>query len=727
MKFIKNNFFFRLLINNLAVITIVMVLVIVIQNSLFLERYKRNIVIGHYNTLKYIQHIIDKEIQGLFVLSNTISYDKDLSLFKLNENPHEAYIAVEKLKKYFLVNSFVNSIIISFYNDQYLYTSEGSYTKRNYLKTYYNDEKNTNISSLLNGKINPSIFSTDRTVLFTYKHPSFAMNGRGVLIYEVMKDSLTKLLKIDYTDQENFNLIFDIDKKFILSSLEISDEKVIKIEAILENKEYESIKEKDIKIGGENYLMQISTSEITGLTYVSLITYKKALAPFYSSRLSLLYSFCLIYIVSILLMLFVSKKNYNPYNNLKKILLKGSDRIKIKNEVLWMENTLISINHMIDEQKLAYSNNSINKLIQNKYSTLEMFIIEMEQSGYYFPHNLFGFLILQFEQEDDKKIMLEQINSMHHETLKIVQKDSMFKLQVLFLYNTNLVGATFKLLIKNTFEMLKQDGNCQFTMSVGTSGDNIDAVNRSIMEAFGALEYQFIFGKNSLIFYSDLKQNCEFERPLTAIELDRITFSIHSGNINNITATINNIIDEHNIRNLSVLNARSLIYQIANRLLRTIDEIFKKKELPLSLSAEIHQQLYMGSIDEMVDSIYMVLKDIESIITKNSEKKCCRTVEMALDIINSNFMNFELSVQDIADELEISLSYLSRVFKKHKDKTILEYITEKRIEMAKKMLIETNISIKEITGKIGYSDLSSFTRKFKSITGVTPGNYRKSY
>ncbi len=724
----KNNFFFRLLITNLSVITIVMILVIIIQNTLFFESYKKNIVVGHYNTLKYIQDIIDKEIKGLFVLSNTISYDRDLSYFKLSENPHEAYMAVQKLKNYFLINSFVNKIIISFYNDKYLYTSEGSYTKNNYIN--YNDNeynKNINISAMIDGKIKPRIINTDNTILFSYKYPSYAMSSSGVLIYEVVKDNFKKLLKINYAGQENFNLVFDTEKNFLISSLEIKDDWIFDIESDLKNKNNEHNREKIFDIEGEKFLMQVSSSEITGLTYVSLISNNRALAPFYASRLSLIYSFALIYLISIILSLFVSKKNYNPFNNMKKILLKGSDGLGIQNEVLWMQNTLISMNQMIDEQKLAFKNNSINKLIQNKYTTLNMFISEMEQSGFYFPYSLFGFIILQFENDEDKNFILKQINLIDYDKLKIVQKDSMFTQQILFLYNTCLDEVSLNLLLKNTFEILKQDGRFNLTMCVGTSGDNISDVNDSLMEAFGALEYQFVIGKNKIIFYSDLKLDGDFERPLTAADLDTISFSIYSGDIKNITSTINNIIDTHNIRNLSLLNAKSLIYQIANRVLRTIDEILQKKALPLSLSSELHQQLYMGSIDEMMDSIYAVLKDIEPIIKKDNEQKSSKTVKMAQEIINSGFMNSGLSVQDIADDLEISLSYLSRVFKKHLSKTILEYITEKRIEMAKKLLKETNICIKEIMEKVGYFDLSSFTRKFKNMTGVTPGNYRKSF
>ena len=728
MPVIKKTYFLRLILTNLSVITIVLILVLIIQNSLFLGNYKEDIVKGHYRTLTYMQEIIDSEIQALFRLSSGISIDRDLSYFKLTENPHEAFTAVQKLRNYFSANAFINKIILAYYDDSYLYTSEGSYTKRNFITANYNKGdylKNQVILSLLNGESHPGILKSDKTILFSYQYPTFAMSGSGVIIYEVVIDDFRNFLKIDSGDKDQYNLIFDLDNKLLISSSGLENEWIGEIENGLSGK-FLNNSDNIIHLKGEDYLIQYNVSDITGLTYVSLISLHTALAPFNISHISLLYSFAIIYMISIILSYYVSRKNYNPFKKMKTILLKGSDGMHIDNELLWMEKTILSMNQMIDDQKLAFKNNSINKLIQKKYNGLTMFISEMEQSGYLFPFNRFGFLIIQFQDLSEKKKILEILDTITRDNLTITQKDSMQAQQVLFLYNTSLDNSSLKLLLTETFRELKDKSGISLTMGVGTPGDEIDSVNTSLAESITAMEYKFVIGKNNIIFYSDLMESKDFERPLTASELDSISFSIYSGEIEEITRTISKIIDTHNIRNLSLLNAKSLTYQIANRVLRTIDEILNKRGLPISLSADMQQHLFLGSVDEMVESISNVLKDLEPVLNSGKEHKSSKTVEMALEIVDISFTDAQLSVQDIADRLNVSLSYLSRVFKKQKGITILSCITDKRIEMAKNMLWETDLSIKEIMEEIGYLDLSSFTRKFKSMTGVTPGNFRKT-
>jgi two-component system, response regulator YesN len=57
-------------------------------------------------------------------------------------------------------------------------------------------------------------------------------------------------------------------------------------------------------------------------------------------------------------------------------------------------------------------------------------------------------------------------------------------------------------------------------------------------------------------------------------------------------------------------------------------------------------------------------------------------------------------------------------------KSVTDYINMLRINRIKQLLINTKKTIKEIVNETGYIDVSSFTRKFKKIEGITPGKYR---
>ena len=83
----------------------------------------------------------------------------------------------------------------------------------------------------------------------------------------------------------------------------------------------------------------------------------------------------------------------------------------------------------------------------------------------------------------------------------------------------------------------------------------------------------------------------------------------------------------------------------------------------------------------------------------------------------------DLSVPDIADALNVSRSYLSRLFKEAHGITIVEYILNVRLSHAVRLLFETDLSATEIASKTGFNNSNYFFKKFKEKYGITPIQY----
>jgi len=81
---------------------------------------------------------------------------------------------------------------------------------------------------------------------------------------------------------------------------------------------------------------------------------------------------------------------------------------------------------------------------------------------------------------------------------------------------------------------------------------------------------------------------------------------------------------------------------------------------------------------------------------------------------------------DIAKNFDMSIRNFNRRFKAATNKTPLTYLQELRISNARDLLKKSNLSIAEIANRVGYSDVGHFTSLFKSITQVTPSEYRKT-
>ena len=94
--------------------------------------------------------------------------------------------------------------------------------------------------------------------------------------------------------------------------------------------------------------------------------------------------------------------------------------------------------------------------------------------------------------------------------------------------------------------------------------------------------------------------------------------------------------------------------------------------------------------------------------------------------IDSGYFN-PLSLSDFADHYFVHPNYLSDLFFREVGSNFTKYLTAVRIEKARQYLKYTEFSIEKITSMVGYTDRGYFSRMFKAITGVGPGEYRKSF
>jgi YesN/AraC family two-component response regulator len=96
----------------------------------------------------------------------------------------------------------------------------------------------------------------------------------------------------------------------------------------------------------------------------------------------------------------------------------------------------------------------------------------------------------------------------------------------------------------------------------------------------------------------------------------------------------------------------------------------------------------------------------------------------AIDILQK-FFSKELSLEEVSDNVNVTPQYLSKIFKEDTGITFKEFLTEQRIEAAKKLLKQGDISLKDIGHRVGYNDTSYFIRSFKKHEGITPKDYQR--
>lgn len=129
------------------------------------------------------------------------------------------------------------------------------------------------------------------------------------------------------------------------------------------------------------------------------------------------------------------------------------------------------------------------------------------------------------------------------------------------------------------------------------------------------------------------------------------------------------------------------------------------------------------SLREISDFVDEVLTWIQE---HNREKEgYSRIVQGALDYVMQHFGEENLSVTQIAEYLHFSPAYLNVLFKQEMKVTIKQYLSNYRLERAKKLLEKDYDKITEISEKCGYANGNYFAKVFKEATGMTPAEYRK--
>ena len=99
-------------------------------------------------------------------------------------------------------------------------------------------------------------------------------------------------------------------------------------------------------------------------------------------------------------------------------------------------------------------------------------------------------------------------------------------------------------------------------------------------------------------------------------------------------------------------------------------------------------------------------------------------LENIRNTVTQGYADRDFSVNTIADATNLSPAYVGRLFKRSTGITLVEYILEVRMDAARTLLTDTDLSVTEIVPRVGFGDAPYFYKVFKKTNGCTPAQYR---
>ncbi len=178
---------------------------------------------------------------------------------------------------------------------------------------------------------------------------------------------------------------------------------------------------------------------------------------------------------------------------------------------------------------------------------------------------------------------------------------------------------------------------------------------------------------------------------------------------------------------------------------KDMNVISKRLQELTEMIVQIAEELNVGDTSELVvqmeklkikyllynnkhDVYNEIVKMIDILFDKMSQsgKLGGDGMNSVIDYIERNLKR-GISLEDVANHVNISTYYLSKIFKKEVGVNFITYVTDRKMDMAKEMLVNTDVPVLNIALDLAYNEANYFSKAFKKKTGLTPSEYREKY
>lgn len=260
-------------------------------------------------------------------------------------------------------------------------------------------------------------------------------------------------------------------------------------------------------------------------------------------------------------------------------------------------------------------------------------------------------------------------------------------------------------------------------ISISSAKESAQLLPTAYKECIESLNYKINYGSSHIIQYSSIRgasQELAYEYPH---DLEKqINNNLIIGNPEACTLFLEKFfLKLSNPKHfLSDSEVKNYIYQLQTSILKTISS------LPISIKFDSSMNiLELFDLNEIKSRVSDFIIKIASEIDKNGEDEKSNLWNNMMAYIDKKFMNEDFNLNSAADFLNVNRNYLTKMIKEKTGFGFNEYVTKKRISIAKNMLQDRNVPIEAIAHKVGFNYSHYFIKVFKNLEGVTPGQYRE--
>lgn len=767
----SNNFYIRMLIlySSVVIVSLLFLLTIFItyqNNNLREQKLESNMNLVSQFRIYSDQYLVDKvyKIMTKDVFNKTayeLEIIDDTSAYVYNAHDFSKALALKK----FLYNLHVNTdfiVSIDAYNkeqDTYVSSISG---------IFYNiSQRRQNYNSIINYELLDTIASQNKNQLWVppYQNQNYYKNNDIVSFVQLMpifvpaeETNTVFIINIDIigiykeyfskinTNFEEFKIIddgnkiiFDTDKETRLN--EELDQQMLK--KINEDEEgYELIKGFE---GKERQLIWVS-STINDWKYAYIVDDSNMFTRIITSLGGIIFGFIIIFILVLVAILFISRWLYKPLHNLVNLSKNRleepageGDISSIRNAFTKITSKVNQLENVIEKNNSLILNNILNDLLNSKISNINMLNERLGFINKRFELYDFYIMVTKIDENLYNKLAYDEVEMLHITGNEILSEyfgthyGNSFKATTIYNYKgyfttiINISPENYEEEGKDANEILKilneRFGEI-FNIGISKPIKELWDFNKYYNNVLKFFKYSYIHGNNNVF---DEKSYIEYENRSTHITTDVIKdFEelLKKHNIDLLKENLTRLFGQLRIQGYSFLYT----YNLAIQLIGAISHETSRNNLN---NEELGQQYLLtnyskiSNLDDCLDWFNNVVEIYCNSIEERNTNIGNTYINDIMKYIGDN-VDSQLSLNSVAEHFKLSTGHLSRLFKEKTGKNFSDFVSEAKFEKAAQLLLlESKLKISDIAGELGYSNVTYFTKLFKSKYGVTPTQYRK--
>jgi len=269
------------------------------------------------------------------------------------------------------------------------------------------------------------------------------------------------------------------------------------------------------------------------------------------------------------------------------------------------------------------------------------------------------------------------------------------------------------------------------TAGIGKTVSNLMDLPLSYLGARDAVAYRVLYGRGKAIAISEIGLEGKEEHKVNKEIIDEerlldIYRSIRMSSEEELDKSIDLYIENSRLESPSLQEYHFFLMDLVTNmhkflLANQVDTglIFPKEE-------DVYQKVQQFSLAELSQWMKEICKKMQIIIQEMRSDKTKSFVKKAVEHVHSHYMDKDLTVEALSQELHVSAAYFSTVFKRETGKSFINYLTDYRMEKALRLLMEEEEKTYIIAEAVGYSDPNYFSYAFKKKFGMSPSKYKSN-